>query len=329
MSNNRFFQRNLISDIAQSAKVTDPDAVNPWGLVVVEDGNFWVNLNGTSLLKLYSKRGQQLKSFPVPDGPTGLVKVPKPVTGGPKLVFVTEGGVIGVYNPSLPNPIKTVFSDPNSVYKGVTILDKFLYVANFNNFKVDVFDLQTFVNIPQKTIVDPALTAAGFSPFNVYSDGRTLFISYAFLDPVEKKDDVPGIGHGYINVFANGMLTRIANRSPLNSPWGLLRIGHKLYVGNFGDGFINIYDLFREQCKNDKCDNKHCKGGTLRAEFCEPLKNKCGSAIQIDGLWGIAQETDSKSSKCDGDINFAAGIQGENHGLIGILVNLGNVDNRK
>jgi hypothetical protein len=48
-----FVQTNLVSDIAGKATTTDPNLVNPWGLVAAgTQGPFWVanNVTGTSTL---------------------------------------------------------------------------------------------------------------------------------------------------------------------------------------------------------------------------------------------------------------------------------------
>jgi hypothetical protein len=316
-------QINLASDIGGTTNNTNPYIVNPWGLVVNNDGNFWSTLNGNNLLGFFNAKGILLNSYVTPDGPSGLSKLPFLGPGGPTLVFVTESGNIGVYQPGLPNPIIVKYTDVNSVYKGVAVLDGFIYVANFTNFRVDVFDVRTFILQPSKSIIDSDLTNANYGPFNVYAYKNQLFISYAL---VNGHDDQSGPGNGYINYWNRGQLKRIANRDPLNSPWGMIRVDDELLVGNFGDGFINVFKLTDRDC-------------SLNAEFCSPLKNRCDTPIRIDGLWGIAlrseesQENNCDCSKCvrkfrkepncdkqnRSSIWFAAGSQSEAHGLIGVL----------
>jgi len=305
MSQQGFSQINIISDIGGSALKTDLDATNPWG-IVASNNKFWVNLNGSSLLKLYNNQGKILESFPTSDGPSGLVKVVKQTKGGPELILVTEGGIIAAYIPSIsPNPIVTKFTDTASVYKGVAILGNYLYVASFNNLRVDVFDVTQFKFI--KSITDADLSNAGYGPFNVYADGNSLYISYALLETTEKKDDVKGLGNGYINVYdpKKNVLRRIANRGPLNSPWAMVKLDDKLYVGNFGDGIINIYDI-QHDCKHKNAKN-------TQITYCNSLSNLCNTPIQIDGLWGLALTNSN-------DLLFAAGSQNEDHGLIGKLI---------
>ena len=301
-----FFQENLVADIGRTANVTNPAVVNPWGIVVNKDNSYWSTLNGSSNLALFSEDGNQLLIFPTGEGPTGLAKVSSSPPGGAELFLVTENGQIQAYIPSIgPNPIVTKYTDPTAVYKGIAIFKNLLYAANFNNFKVDVFNIMNIEAGPIKSIIDPTLSTSGvgYGPFNVYTDGDVIFISYALLEPTEKRDDQKGPGNGYVNIY-NGIKTfRLINRGPLNSPWGLLRVGNNLYVGNFGDGFINVYKL-----------QNNC--GKLHASFCGPIVNQCNTPIQIDGLWGISQK---RLHKTISNIWFASGSEDENHGLIGLL----------
>jgi uncharacterized protein (TIGR03118 family) len=306
-------QTNLVSDIPGSAAKTDPDVINAWGIVAV-DGGFWVLLNGTNMLKWYDNLGNLIKAYSTPpgatNGPTGLAKVPVQHIGGPEFVFVTEGGVLGSFVPSLLNPVVVNQTDATSVYKGVAILGNFIYVANFNKGRVDVFNLSDFTPVPAAAIVDAGLAAANYNPFNVYSDGKDLFITYALFDTVDMRDNINGPGNGYLSVWTGGVLRRLANRGPLNAPWGMLRVCSKLYVGNFGDGVINVFDITKNY---GDCNDPICRCKCMSAEFCESLKNKCGSPIQIDGLWGITNWNGGAT------ITFAAGSQDEEHGLIGVL----------
>ncbi|MFI6356762.1 TIGR03118 family protein [Streptomyces sp. NPDC050743] len=91
----------------------------------------------------------------------------------------------------------------------------------------------------------------------------------------------------------------------LNSPWGLETAPEKfgkfsgdLLVGNFGDGKINVFDL-----KTGRFE------GTLR--------DRNGNPIVIPGLWGLQRGTDKSGGR--DSVWFAAGIDDEDHGLLGTL----------
>ena len=81
----------------------------------------------------------------------------------------------------------------------------------------------------------------------------------------------------------------------MNAPWALLfsKCDKFLYVGNFGDGRINVFDLYT-------------------GWFIKPLKDCHGNIISIDGLWGLVWNNEA--------IGFAAGIDDEMNGLIGELI---------
>jgi uncharacterized protein (TIGR03118 family) len=93
---------------------------------------------------------------------------------------------------------------------------------------------------------------------------------------------------------------------PLNSPWGLAlapagfgQFSGDLLVGNFGDGRINAFDSHT---------------GT----FLGALQTAKGKAVVIPGLWGLAFGNGSAAGPTT-TLFFAAGIDGEAHGLFGSL----------
>ena len=48
---------NLISDVMFGAKILDPSLKNPWAIVMNNDTNIWVAVNGMGLLNIYSLQG--------------------------------------------------------------------------------------------------------------------------------------------------------------------------------------------------------------------------------------------------------------------------------
>src|SRR5271157_2726879 len=54
---NAYYQHNLVSDTAGVADFTDPNLVNPWGVVTSATSPFWVNDGGTGLSTVYSSNG--------------------------------------------------------------------------------------------------------------------------------------------------------------------------------------------------------------------------------------------------------------------------------
>jgi hypothetical protein len=54
----QFYQQtNLVSDVPGLAQFTDPDLVNPWGLIASGTSPWWVSDEGTGLSTLYNGAG--------------------------------------------------------------------------------------------------------------------------------------------------------------------------------------------------------------------------------------------------------------------------------
>ena len=91
--------------------------------------------------------------------------------------------------------------------------------------------------------------------------------------------------------------TACSDRSPrrkCGAPWGLVEVENELWVGNFGDGLINVYDP------------------TIPETFIETLMRADGTPLQFDGLWDMLPAQ-------NGGVFFTAGIADEEHGLFGII----------
>src|SRR5438093_988684 len=131
----------------------------------------------------------------------------------------------------------------------------------------------------------------------------------------DKKDDVAGVGHGFVNAFDTDghLLRRVASRGRLNSPWGLAlapadfgQFGGNLLVGNFGDGHINAFDLERFEGSGELQER-----GQLHAAD--------GPPVTIDGLWALAFGNGASAGPTNA-LFFTAGPFDEEHGLVGTVV---------
>jgi hypothetical protein len=61
-----YVQTNLVSDIPGLATITDPNLINPWGLVASVAGSpFWTSNQGTSTSTLYNVTGDADGNSPV------------------------------------------------------------------------------------------------------------------------------------------------------------------------------------------------------------------------------------------------------------------------
>jgi uncharacterized protein (TIGR03118 family) len=149
----------------------------------------------------------------------------------------------------------------------------------------------------------------------------TVFVTYAMQD-ADAHDDVPGNGHGLIDVFDpnNGKFHRFATGSAagghlreLNSPWGLAlapdsfgKAGGKLLVGNFGSGTIMSFEA--------------------DGDFRGFLKGMHEGPLMIDGLWALTFGNGGSAGSPE-TLFFTAGPEGESHGLFGSLIPIrGNKD---
>jgi len=147
--------------------------------------------------------------------------------------------------------------------------------------------------------VDPNIPA-DFAPFNVAIINGFVYVLYAKKNGA---DDQAGPGNGFIDKFTafGSLVKRFASNGVLNSPWGIISTSSShgcnsgdILVGNFGDGRINVFNsdgIFLRQLQ--KCD---------------------GTALIIDGLWGLATLMFNPSS-----IYFASGPLDEAGGLVGFL----------
>src|SRR5450432_830159 len=322
-------QTNLVSDLPGMAPVTDPNLVNPWGLVASATSPWWISDNNSGKSTLYSGQGQIIPlvvTIPGPTGSaagtvgtptgivfnstTGFVVSEKGVSAPASFIFATEDGTIAGWSGAVDraNAILTVdYSDggAGAVYKGLAIgsttAGTFIYATNFRSGVVQVFnsnfklvDSFTDRHIPK-----------GYAPFGIQNIGGNLYVTFAQQDAA-RHDDVKGRGHGFVDVFntSGKLLHRLISRGRLNSPWGLAlapanfgAFSNALLVGNFGDGFIDAYNP--------------TKGG-----FLGRLSTSSKAPLVIDGLWGLAFGNGAGSGGTN-DLFFTAGIQDESHGLFG------------
>ncbi|MDQ2856023.1 MAG: TIGR03118 family protein, partial [Acidobacteriota bacterium] len=321
---NAYRQTNLVSDIPAVGQILDPSLVNPWGIAMSATSPFWVSDAGAGVSTLYggdvggNPLFKNTLTVKIPGGDnTGVVfngssdfVINDGNGSGPaRFMFATENGTIAAWRAG--TTAITVITTPNAVYKGLAIGSaggpNFIYAANFKNGSIDVFGTSfTLINFGPGSFADPTIPA-GYAPFNVQNLGGKIFVTYALQD-ADKKDDVPGPGHGYVNVFTtNGVfLGRLISAGALNSPWGLALspvnfglFGNALLVGNFGDGKINAYNP---------------NGGALLGT----LNDQSGHELEIDGLWALT----FGNGVGGGDPNqlyFSAGIGDESHGIFGKL----------
>ena len=321
---------NAASNPYASANV-DANLVNAWGVAFNPQGFVWVANNGTSTSTLYDGNGvRQSLVVSIPAGtagsaaPTGIVfngtadfQVTKGgVSGAAAFLFVGEAGTLSGWSPTVdPTHAITVVDGAaqGKIYKGLAIASaggtSFLYATDFHNGVVDVFDASFTPVVRAGAFTDSALPA-GYAPFGIQAIGNQIYVTFAKQD-AQAEDDVAGAGLGAVSVFdTSGVLLRrlIPVGGKLDAPWGMALapadfgvFSNALLVGNFGDGRINAFD-------------------PTTGSFLGTLSKSDGSAIAIDGLWGIAFGNGINAQPTN-TLFYSAGPADESHGVYGRIDN--------
>ncbi len=330
-----FRETDLVSNIPGRAQQLDSNLVNPWGISASSSSPMWVSDNNAGVATLYDGAGN---AFPPPaNGGPLVVKIPQPdgsdggtPTGtvfnggsgfkGDRFLFATEDGTIAGWNPAVNRTRARIEVDRSTVglgavYKGLAIgnngVADHIYTSNFRFGTIEVFDSSYTMVTLSGSFSDPGIPV-GFAPFNIQNLGGVLYVTYAMQKP-DKHDDQSGPGFGFVDAYdLNGqLLRRVASGGALNSPWGLAiapasfgNFHDNLLVGNFGDGRINAYNLAT---------------GAFRGQ----LKRETSAPIEIPGLWGLRFGNGGVGASPN-TLYFTAGINDEQDGLFGSIVNVDN-----
>jgi uncharacterized protein (TIGR03118 family) len=254
-------------------------------------------------------------------------------------LFSTNDGTIAGWNPGVVAmlAVTVVKTSDGSSYTGLTSAfvngKPFLYAANFNKGRVDVYD-NAFRPVkltvehsdrnagddddrsPENSFVDENLPR-GYVPFNVQSIGNDIVVTYAFHEEGARfETDGPGLGFVDIYSSTGRLLRRLEHGDWLNAPWGVAlapldfgRFSHDLFIGQFaggGDtqssGFIAAYDL-------------------ATGKFDGLLQDASGKPLAINGVWALSPGNVSPNNS---DAAAAPAAQmyftaGPNHGSGGLL----------
>ena len=315
-----FVQVNLVGNNDEYDPVRiDPLLVNGWGIAFSSFGTIWISAEATGVSTVYNKDGNQVLppvQIPSPGSlsgghPTGQVfnsgrgfRLPN---GNPaRFIFAGADGVISGWNGG--TQAARVINDAGEAYLGIAIarkgVDSFLYVANFSEGEIEVYD--TAWNEVSMPFMDTDLPA-GYAPFNIQNIDNKLYVMYAKLGAGEEET---GPGLGFVDIYnTDGTFDRrFVSRGQLNAPWGIAKapasfwggdgMANMILIGNFGDGRINIYD-----------EHENFQG-QLRAH---------GNPIEIEGLWGISFAPATATAINPNWLYFAAGPGDETEGLFGYI----------
>ena len=311
-----FVQQNLVSDIPGLAAVTDANLRNPWGIASSASSPFWVANQVTGTATLYNGSGAPLPlvvTIPAigggEQGPTGQVFNPTSdfalTSGGRALfLFANLDGSISGWNPTRGTLAEVRAFTPGASYTGLALgnngTGNFLYAANAEDNRIDVFDALFSPATLAGSFTDPVLPA-GFTVYNVQQVGSELLVTY------ENED----AGGGIVDAFGldGNLLRRITGNAaggPLESPWGLAiapasfgPFAGALLVGNEDDGRISAFNL-------------------ATGAFLGQLLDVNGDPLANTGLWGLRVGNGGNGGN-PSLLYFAAGIEDETHGLFGSI----------
>jgi len=282
----RFVLHRLVSDRA------DPQLVNAWGLAAQAHGAWWVANEARSSSTVYTGDGKkQTITVAVPGGPTGVVFNGSRgfvVRGAGKaaparFIYACEDGMIRGWSPSVPHSwsreaeVAVDASGSAAVFRGLALAGNRLYVTDFHNDRVLVFDARWRRVVRRGAFVDPAIPT-WYAPFGIAALGGRIFVTYAWRAPVNGNDGPAG---GYVDEFDldGRLVARVGRRSELDEPWGLAlaprgfgRFGGDLLVANFGSGQIGAYA-------------RRGRGLSFRGRL----------PVRVPGVWGIAFGTGGMS----------------------------------
>jgi uncharacterized protein (TIGR03118 family) len=356
-----YTQTNLVSNASGVAPVTDPQLINPWGISRGSGSPWWISDNATGFSTLYNGEGAKqslIVTIPPADpnnkktptgSPTGtifngsqtdfLLASAKPAV----FLFSTNDGTIAGWNPTVSSTlaVTVVKTTDGSSYTGLTSAfingKPFLYAANFNKSRVDVYDgafhvvqlsrehfngdsSDRDVQSGENAFVDDRLPG-DYAPFNVQAIGNDIVVTYALHEEGSLfESDGPGLGFVDIYNSTGRLLRRLEHGDWLNAPWGVAlapldfgRFSHDLLIGQFaggGDtqssGFIAAYDL-------------------ATGKFDGLLQDAGGKPLAINGVWALSpgnvspNNNDAAAAPAT-EVYFTAGPNHGSGGLFGYLI---------
>jgi uncharacterized protein (TIGR03118 family) len=235
-------------------------------------------------------------------------------------IFATLDGTISGWNPAVGGISSTGASSATlaanrssvgATYTGLAIAtnngDKFLYAADDGpNRRVDVFNSNfQLTDLGPNAFVDPNIPQK-FAPYGIQTitapDGsETVWVTYTALDKAQS---------GFVDAFtpAGVLLSHLALKGPLHSPWGVALApadfgpmsNALLITNNTPRGRINAFDP---------------KTGA----FLGPLRDTSGKAIEIDDVWAIQFGRGGGANGNTNQLFFTAGNNNYGNGTFGVI----------
>jgi len=248
----------LISNWLGSAAHIDGDLINPRGINIYKN-QLWI-ANSTSLTN-YDLFGNKLSK---PQSIIDTVNISSStclaMTREGFFITVSEDGTINTYYPNVDpqysHPVLSKQLSKTSIYKGLAIVNNTLYLADFFNRCIDVYDdaYNKLVGYEFIDKDDSDPISLDYAPTNIVCLDGYLFVLWCKKDSYHPIKILDGQGHGFISMFNpdGSFVRRFASRGALNSPWVIIAAPNEcgippgsFLIGNNGDGRICIYDCNR------------------------------------------------------------------------------------
>jgi uncharacterized protein (TIGR03118 family) len=312
---NTFSVTNLVTNdqTVNSAQITDPNLVNPWGVSFTPTSPLWVSDNGTGVSSLYSITNNDHVSivttpapslFPVtiPGGsPTGqIANTNTAAFGGDAFVFVSTSGAVTGWQPSFGNTAQVIVAaNSANSYDGAAQVtvggDTYLLAANNKTGNIDVIAGNAGAPALSGTFKDPNLPA-GSMPYNVQTLNNVVYVTYT---------------NNIVDAFSTSgaFLGRVGTNGTLSDPWGLAiapssfgSLAGDLLVGNLASGQISVFGI----------------GSNNTFTALGVLNGANGAPIVIPDLWSL-YVGNNVASGSNQQVYFTAGSNGYADGLLGAI----------
>jgi uncharacterized protein (TIGR03118 family) len=325
----QYARKNLVSSQPGFAPVTDANLVGAWGMAHSPSGPWMVTTTFGGVALLVNGAGQPLPrvvTIPqvMPINTTGIdfndgagFELARNLPA--KFIMATLNGTILGWSPSQPDPTVGVIAVNHfgsAGYSGLSLAQirgqDFLYVANFRQNRVDVFDANFRpVTLGPKAFKDNRIPSS-LTVFNVEAIGNLLYVTYT-----ERNLFAGGLGpgRGFVNIFnLNGTLVRgLQYGFWMNDPWAVVQapanfgqLSNRILVGMFGNGAIAAFDANSGQ-------------------FVDFLRNREALPLIIGrGLWEL-EFGNGAAAGPDDTLYFATDFEvgSSIYGLIGTITPLG------
>jgi uncharacterized protein (TIGR03118 family) len=300
-----YLQTNLVSNSKSiPATTTDPNLVNPWGMVQGPSTPFWVSDQVTNFSTLYTGSGGKLSlTVGIPkigtgpaNGPTGIVfndgtgfSLSTSSSLPSLFLFDNLNGQISGWNPKSSGGLSSAVAEittPGASYTGLAMnaSGSLLYAANFTSTGgVNIFN-SSWKSVRMLTLPSSIKLPSNYEPYNVTDVNGSLLIAYDPLQtsgPLAGKLPQLGAGNGAVVQYnlKTGFYTELVAPgmgNGLDVPWGFAmapssgfgKFSGDLLVGDFGSGWISAYN-------------------PSNGKFLGYLDNTSGMPIADGGLWTL------------------------------------------